>query len=216
MPSGCSRTSSTRSSPPRRQLKQKHLKVRVVFIPVRRDQLLPALAAGKGDIAAANLTITPERQKLVDFTAAGYEQRERGRGVGAGVPEHRQPGRSLRQGSLRAQVLELLREPRGAQREVCGRKETAGHAQGSPRDAGGRGSARDAQRRPRLARRRGQAQGGLLEADLPEAHRARRPSRSAPAATSRGRFARAARSSRRRWTISSRATRSGPRPATNC
>jgi membrane-bound lytic murein transglycosylase MltF len=45
--------------------------VRVVFIPVGRDQLLPALGAGKGDIAAANLTITPERQKLVDFTAAG-------------------------------------------------------------------------------------------------------------------------------------------------
>ncbi len=35
-----------------------------------RDKLLPALAAGKGDIAAANLTITPERQKLVDFTIA--------------------------------------------------------------------------------------------------------------------------------------------------
>ena len=34
---------------------------------MRRDQLLPALAAGKGDIAGANLTITPERQKLVDF-----------------------------------------------------------------------------------------------------------------------------------------------------
>jgi membrane-bound lytic murein transglycosylase MltF len=54
-----------------KKLKQKHLKVQVVFIPVRRDQLLPALAAGKGDIAAANLTITPERQKLVDFTVAG-------------------------------------------------------------------------------------------------------------------------------------------------
>ncbi|MBP1774253.1 MAG: transglycosylase protein, partial [candidate division NC10 bacterium] len=52
----------------KKQLKQKHLKVRVVFLPVRRDQLLPALAAGKGDIAAANLTITPERQALVDFT----------------------------------------------------------------------------------------------------------------------------------------------------
>ncbi len=52
-----------------KKLKHKNLKVRVVFIPVRRDQLLPALAAGKGDIAAANLTITPERQKLVDFTA---------------------------------------------------------------------------------------------------------------------------------------------------
>ena len=54
-----------------KKLKNKNLKVRVVFIPVRRDQLLPGLAAGKGDIAAANLTITPERQKLVDFTVAG-------------------------------------------------------------------------------------------------------------------------------------------------
>jgi membrane-bound lytic murein transglycosylase MltF len=44
----------------------------VVFVPVRRDQLLPALAAGKGDIAAGNLTITPERQKLVDFSTAVY------------------------------------------------------------------------------------------------------------------------------------------------
>jgi len=49
----------------------KNLKVRVVFIPVERDQLLPALIAGKGDIAAANLTITPERQKVVDFSTAG-------------------------------------------------------------------------------------------------------------------------------------------------
>jgi membrane-bound lytic murein transglycosylase MltF len=54
-----------------KKLKNKNLKVRVVFIPLRRDQLLPALAAGKGDIAAANLTITPERRKLVDFTVAG-------------------------------------------------------------------------------------------------------------------------------------------------
>ena len=49
------------------KLKNKNLKVKVYFIPVRRDQLLPALAAGKGDIAGANLTIAPERQKLVDF-----------------------------------------------------------------------------------------------------------------------------------------------------
>jgi membrane-bound lytic murein transglycosylase MltF len=54
-----------------KKLKSKHLKVRVVFIPLRRDQLLPGLAAGKGDIAAANLTITPERRKLVDFSVAG-------------------------------------------------------------------------------------------------------------------------------------------------
>ncbi|HWM28284.1 MAG TPA: transporter substrate-binding domain-containing protein [Woeseiaceae bacterium] len=54
-----------------KKLKNKNLKVQVVFIPVQRDQLLPALAAGNGDIAAASLTITPERRKLVDFSAAG-------------------------------------------------------------------------------------------------------------------------------------------------
>jgi membrane-bound lytic murein transglycosylase MltF len=53
------------------KLKNKHLKVRMVFIPVKRDQLLPGLVAGKGDVAAASLTITPESRKLVDFTAAG-------------------------------------------------------------------------------------------------------------------------------------------------
>jgi membrane-bound lytic murein transglycosylase MltF len=54
-----------------KKLKHKHLKVRVVVIPVQRDELLTGLVAGKGDIAAAGLTITPERRKLVDFTAAG-------------------------------------------------------------------------------------------------------------------------------------------------
>jgi membrane-bound lytic murein transglycosylase MltF len=43
------------------------LRVHAVFIPVARDQLIPLLVAGKGDIAAANLTITPERSRLVDF-----------------------------------------------------------------------------------------------------------------------------------------------------
>jgi membrane-bound lytic murein transglycosylase MltF len=51
------------------KLKQKHLKVRIVFIPVARGELLPALAAGKGDIAASSLGVTEERQKLVDFSS---------------------------------------------------------------------------------------------------------------------------------------------------
>ena len=55
-----------------KKLKHKHLKVRVVFVPVGRDELLPALAAGKGDIAAANLTITPERRKLVEFAIPAF------------------------------------------------------------------------------------------------------------------------------------------------
>ncbi|MEZ5866714.1 MAG: lytic transglycosylase F [Geminicoccaceae bacterium] len=46
---------------------KKALPVRILMVPVDRDTLLPALAAGHGDIAAANLTITPERQATVDF-----------------------------------------------------------------------------------------------------------------------------------------------------
>ncbi len=46
----------------------KHLRVHVVFIPVARDQLIPGLISGRGDIAAAGLTITPERAEVIDFT----------------------------------------------------------------------------------------------------------------------------------------------------
>ncbi len=48
--------------------KTKTLQVHVVFYPVRRDRILAHLVDGLGDIAVANLTITPERQKLVDFS----------------------------------------------------------------------------------------------------------------------------------------------------
>ena len=48
------------------------LKIDVVFLPVARDQLLPALQAGYGDLAVANLTITPERLALVDFSIPLY------------------------------------------------------------------------------------------------------------------------------------------------
>ncbi|WP_283151230.1 lytic transglycosylase F [Silvimonas soli] len=55
------------------QLKTKKIKVMVFFVPTRRDQIIPALLAGRADIAAAALTITPERLKHVDFTAPTYE-----------------------------------------------------------------------------------------------------------------------------------------------
>ncbi|MDX2510089.1 MAG: transporter substrate-binding domain-containing protein, partial [Desulfobacterales bacterium] len=51
-----------------KQLKRKHLKINVVFIPVLRNELVSGLVDGRGDIAAAGLTITPERKKFVDFT----------------------------------------------------------------------------------------------------------------------------------------------------
>ena len=40
---------------------------KVFFIPMRFEDILPALAAGRGDMAAANLTITDERERIVDF-----------------------------------------------------------------------------------------------------------------------------------------------------
>ncbi len=51
-----------------KKLKTKTLKVPIVFIPVRRNELFPGLTKGLGDIAVANLTITPERLKHVDFS----------------------------------------------------------------------------------------------------------------------------------------------------
>ena len=44
------------------------LRTHVVVIPVARDELIPALLAGKGDIVSASLTITPERAEEVDFS----------------------------------------------------------------------------------------------------------------------------------------------------
>ncbi len=43
-------------------------KVYVAIIPVARDQLIPALLAGRGDLVVANLSITPEREELIDFS----------------------------------------------------------------------------------------------------------------------------------------------------
>ena len=48
--------------------KQKHIKTRVVIVPVARDQLIPYLLRGWGDIVIASLSITPERQSIVDFS----------------------------------------------------------------------------------------------------------------------------------------------------
>jgi membrane-bound lytic murein transglycosylase MltF len=45
-----------------------NLKVSFWFVPLPRDRLLPALVDGKVDLVIAQLTVTPERQQLVDFT----------------------------------------------------------------------------------------------------------------------------------------------------
>src|SRR3954467_3499529 len=43
-------------------------KVVVYFVPGSRDRLIPALLAGQGALAAANLTVTPGRRTRVDFS----------------------------------------------------------------------------------------------------------------------------------------------------
>jgi len=51
-----------------KQIKSKYEKIRMIFVPVPFSQLLKDLQTGKGDIAAAGLTITPQRQASVNFT----------------------------------------------------------------------------------------------------------------------------------------------------
>ncbi|WP_375739888.1 transglycosylase SLT domain-containing protein [Pseudomonas boanensis] len=48
---------------------RKSLRWNVLFIPVARDELLPKLVEGVGDIAAGGLTITGKRLETVDFSA---------------------------------------------------------------------------------------------------------------------------------------------------
>jgi membrane-bound lytic murein transglycosylase MltF len=52
-----------------KKITRKELQIVFEFIPVARDRLIPELIAGYGDIAAAGLTITPQRQQQIDFTA---------------------------------------------------------------------------------------------------------------------------------------------------
>jgi membrane-bound lytic murein transglycosylase MltF len=47
-------------------------RIRVIIVPVRRDQLLPLLAEGRAEIAAANLTVTEERSARVAFSEPTY------------------------------------------------------------------------------------------------------------------------------------------------
>ena len=59
------------------KLGNKTVMLYVVLLPVPRDELFPRLLKGEGDLAAAQLTITPERRKLVDFSdpfAAGITE----------------------------------------------------------------------------------------------------------------------------------------------
>lgn len=51
-----------------KRMGRRHVKVHVVIIPVARNQLIPALLEGRGDIIDASLSITSEREQVLDFS----------------------------------------------------------------------------------------------------------------------------------------------------
>ena len=50
------------------RLPRKHPRVHVATIPVARNELIPALLSGRGDLVMAGLSITEERKQLLDFS----------------------------------------------------------------------------------------------------------------------------------------------------
>jgi membrane-bound lytic murein transglycosylase MltF len=51
-----------------KRLQNKHIRVRVVFVPVAHDDLIPALIEGRGDVVAAGKVVTAWRKAQVDVT----------------------------------------------------------------------------------------------------------------------------------------------------
>ena len=55
-------------------IKREHEKVKLLFIPVTADELVPALLRGEADVAASFLTITQELEADVDVVTGGVRQ----------------------------------------------------------------------------------------------------------------------------------------------
>lgn len=95
-------------------------KVAVEIVPVAGwDALIPALAEGQGDVAASGITITPARQKLVDFTAETFPTRlvvltRKPHRVVGSVEELRREKVGTIRGTSMADALEAARVPPAA------------------------------------------------------------------------------------------------------
>jgi membrane-bound lytic murein transglycosylase MltF len=63
-----------------------NLRVHVVFLPTSRDRLQAALLEGRGDIVAANVTQTPGREEIADFTTPTYTDVKQLVVTGPGAP----------------------------------------------------------------------------------------------------------------------------------
>ena len=83
----------------------------VYFIPVSRDRLIPALLAGEGDLIAANLTVTPERKRQVDFSEPYLEDVKEVVVTGPGSPDLAALEGLGWQGDLGPPLQQLLGKP---------------------------------------------------------------------------------------------------------
>jgi membrane-bound lytic murein transglycosylase MltF len=68
------------------KLKTGNLRVHVVFVPTSRDQLQAALLEGRGDIVAANVTQTAERETVADFVTPTFSDVKELVVTGPGAP----------------------------------------------------------------------------------------------------------------------------------
>jgi len=64
----------------------KGLSVHCVFIPVGREDLIPALLEGRGDLAAGNIYVTAERRQKVDFSEPALSGTSQIAVTGPGAP----------------------------------------------------------------------------------------------------------------------------------
>jgi membrane-bound lytic murein transglycosylase MltF len=70
-----------------KQLNTGNMKVHVVFVPLPRDLLASALVNGRIDAAIAQITITPDKQRLADFTVPTRTNVSEVVVTGPGAPE---------------------------------------------------------------------------------------------------------------------------------
>jgi membrane-bound lytic murein transglycosylase MltF len=65
------------------------LRFRVVMIPKSREQLIPALLAGEGDVIAAGLAVRPEFSDRVDFVEPWFRNQKQFVVTGPSAPDYR-------------------------------------------------------------------------------------------------------------------------------
>jgi membrane-bound lytic murein transglycosylase MltF len=96
--------------------KTRNFRINVVAVPMARDRLLHALIAGEVDAVAAQWTVTPERQQLVDFSIPYRTKVNEIVVTAPGVPEVKSPqdlsGREVfvRRSSSYAESLRALNQ----------------------------------------------------------------------------------------------------------